>query len=105
MKRRTFIKSAALLSIASAVPAYSNTPQVCSALTNNIDTAKGEAVALISDLHINDDPLIAEFTTALQNIKRRGINNIIRWVWRTGPENKNAAHAAAIWNLDRDTVI
>ncbi|MGK0705252.1 metallophosphoesterase family protein [Yokenella regensburgei] len=77
MKRRTFIKSAALLSIASAVPAYSNTPQVCSALTNNIDTAKGEAVALISDLHINDDPLIAEFTTALQNIKRRGINNII----------------------------
>ncbi|MEH0831928.1 metallophosphoesterase family protein [Pectobacterium cacticida] len=76
MKRRAFIKSAALLSMTSIAPAYSRVTETIESVNKN-NRSQCEPIALISDLHIDNDEMIKNLYIALNNIKRNGIKNII----------------------------
>ncbi|MGM3176088.1 metallophosphoesterase family protein [Dickeya lacustris] len=77
MKRRTFIKSAAFLSVANALPAMSKTTLSCT--TEGESTANYQtSIVIVSDLHISNDKLLNEFESALQNMtQHHNINAII----------------------------
>ncbi|WP_238553328.1 metallophosphoesterase [Dickeya sp. DW 0440] len=77
MKRRLFIKSAALLSVASSLPAFSNSTTTCQK-ENNSQESYQTSIAIVSDLHISSNALLSDFETALKNItQNHHVNAII----------------------------
>ncbi|RKO81556.1 metallophosphoesterase [Pectobacterium parmentieri] len=78
MKRRAFIQSAALLPLAMQLPVHAGTADLCISQPGNDDKRKRLSIAVISDLHIDNDDLLSSFKKALNNIKEKNkISNII----------------------------
>ncbi|MEQ9898963.1 metallophosphoesterase [Pectobacterium punjabense] len=78
MKRRTFIQSAALLPLAMQLPVHASTADLCVSQPSNRDKEKRLSIAVISDLHIDNDDLLSSLSKALVNIKEKNkISHII----------------------------
>ncbi|WP_350315900.1 metallophosphoesterase [Pectobacterium aroidearum] len=71
MERRTFIKSAALLPLAMQLPAHASTADLCINQPGNDGKGKRVSIAVISDLHIDNDDLLSSLSKALVNIKEK----------------------------------